>query len=387
MFEMKFTSIDESIESLREQIKGSEEKLKKELLQLKLNKYDYTTGRQLKETVDKLQNKVDDVEKSVKSWVNKMEDEIEALLIERIKPLEEDSKGHGDIILQITQRIQRMEVKIENITKTNNQQKSKNDGVDSEKLKNVENNIKTMARDIEVIKQDLTKKVEEIMKSIYFKCDKTDVNAIETKILDNLDELVQTMYNKFSDKVETKENLKILDRQIKNLFDLIVSKEKKVEVEVKNKEEDEVMLSRKPLGGISCASCSKLVNLYNQQANEYFSWSKLPLRDPTDRIARVGQGFSKQIMLKTSKDFKGHMSSTDLVKDIDVPDSPETPKDKSRNKHLSPFTVHNVAQRTARERKVKQLDKNEDDKKMNNDMLTYLPHIVRSTNDLESEGQ
>lgn len=67
MFEMKFTSIDESIESLREQIKGSEEKLKKELLQLKLNKYDYTTGRQLKETVEKLQNKVDDVEKSVKS--------------------------------------------------------------------------------------------------------------------------------------------------------------------------------------------------------------------------------------------------------------------------------------------------------------------------------
>ena len=139
---MKLNSIDESIEALREQLKGSEEKLKKELSQLKLNKYDYTNGRQLKETVEKLQSKVDDVEKSVKSWVNKMEDEIEALLIERIKPLEEDSKGHGDIILQITQRIQRMEVKIENITKTSNLQKSKNDGIDSEKLRNVENNIK-----------------------------------------------------------------------------------------------------------------------------------------------------------------------------------------------------------------------------------------------------
>ena len=243
-----------------------------------------------------------------------------------------------------------------------------------------------MARDLELIKQDLTKKVEEIMKSIYFKCDKSDVNALETKVLDNLDELVQTMYNKFSDKTETKENLKILDRQIKNLFDLIVSKEKKVEVEIKNNNEDEVLLSRKPLGGISCASCSKIVNLYNHQATEYFSWSKLPLRDPTDRIARVGQGFSK-IMLKTSKDFKGHMSSTDLAKDIDVPDSPETPKEKSRNKHLSPFTVHNVAQRTARERKVKQLDKAEDDKKSKEEMQTYLPHIIRPSTDLESDIQ
>lgn len=251
VYEEKIGSIDDNINALREQIKTTEEKLKKDFVHLKLNKFDYSTGRILSETVEKIQSKIDDIDKSVKSIMNKMEDEVEALLIERIKPLEEDSKGHGDIILQITQRIQRMEVKIENITKSTNVQKSKSDVIDQEKLKNAENNIKTLVRDIDQIKQDLSKKVEEIMKSIYFKCDKVDVNSLETKILDNLDDLVQSMYKKFSDKNETKENLIILDRQIKNLFDLLLNKEKQVEDSGKNVEEDEAMILRKPLGGVS----------------------------------------------------------------------------------------------------------------------------------------
>mmetsp|Transcript_31003 Transcript_31003/g.35401 ORF Transcript_31003/g.35401 Transcript_31003/m.35401 type:complete len:363 (-) Transcript_31003:467-1555(-) len=251
VYEEKIGSIDDNINALREQIKTTEEKLKKDFVHLKLNKFDYSTGRILSETVEKIQSKIDDIDKSVKSIMNKMEDEVEALLIERIKPLEEDSKGHGDIILQITQRIQRMEVKIENITKSTNVQKSKSDVIDQEKLKNAENNIKTLVRDIDQIKQDLSKKVEEIMKSIYFKCDKVDVNSLETKILDNLDDLVQSMYKKFSDKNETKENLIILDRQIKNLFDLLLKKEKQVEDSGKNVEEDEAMILRKPLGGVS----------------------------------------------------------------------------------------------------------------------------------------
>ncbi len=57
------------------------------------------------------------------------------------------------------------------------------------------------------------------------------------------------------------------------------------------------MFNKKHLCGYSCASCEKdLVNLYGKKV-EFMPWSKLPFRDPTERIARVGQGFSKMLSM------------------------------------------------------------------------------------------
>lgn len=391
-FEDKLSSLEEGLNGLRIQMKTSEEKLKLECRDLKLNKYDYSTGKELKSSVEKLLSRLDEVDKSVKSCINKTEDEIEALIIERIKPIEEDSKGHGDIILQITQRIQRMEVKIENINKITNAQKGKNDGLDVDRLKSAELSIKTLTNDVEVIKKDLAKKVEDLFKSIYFKCDKSEVASLESKLLDNLEDLVQSMYKKFSDKSETNENLQILDKQLKNLFELVVSKEKQVDKEARSKDDDDAMISRKPLGGSSCISCSKNVtNMYEKQQTEFFSWSKMPMRDPTDRMSKVGQGFSKMLssiktkaeaskIMEGSKEINTHLNSTDLrredeqIETIHVPSSKE---EKSRNKHLSPFKTFDIAQRTARERKVKKLDKIDSHKKAR-DESPLLPTIIKS---------
>ena len=55
------------------------------------------------------------------------------------------------------------------------------------------------------------------------------------------------------------------------------------------------MFSKKPLGPAACASCEKnLVNLYGQQV-DYYSWKRLPFRDPNERIAKYGKGFSKML--------------------------------------------------------------------------------------------
>jgi len=57
------------------------------------------------------------------------------------------------------------------------------------------------------------------------------------------------------------------------------------------------MFSKKPLGGLSCASCEKdLHNMYGKKV-EFMPWSKMPFRDPADRISRVGQGFSKLLSM------------------------------------------------------------------------------------------
>lgn len=62
-----------------------------------------------------------------------------------------------------------------------------------------------------------------------------------------------------------------------------------------NNEADDSMLAKKPLGGWSCAACEKgLINLQGLPV-DFHAWNKMPQRDPADRIARVGQGFSKML--------------------------------------------------------------------------------------------
>jgi hypothetical protein len=47
------------------------------------------------------------------------------------------------------------------------------------------------------------------------------------------------------------------------------------------------MFTRRPLLGLSCASCEKdITNIYGKKA-EFIPWGKMPLRDPSERIARV----------------------------------------------------------------------------------------------------
>jgi len=82
----------------------------------------------------------------------------------------------------------------------------------------------------------------------------------------------------------------LLDKQLKNLYDLFMSQNK-------GDNEDDGMFTKKPLGGLSCASCEKnIINLHGKRV-DYMPWSKLPFRDPQERIARVGQGFSKMLSM------------------------------------------------------------------------------------------
>ena len=61
------------------------------------------------------------------------------------------------------------------------------------------------------------------------------------------------------------------------------------------------MFTRRPLGGMSCASCEKnVINMYGNKA-EYLPWGKMPYRDPSERIARMGKGFSKMLSMMNSQ--------------------------------------------------------------------------------------
>ena len=57
---------------------------------------------------------------------------------------------------------------------------------------------------------------------------------------------------KFMDKHETRKTFKVFERQLKNLFDIIVNK-------FEEQEMTDAMMAKKPLGGWSCMSCQKSI--------------------------------------------------------------------------------------------------------------------------------
>lgn len=80
--------------------------------------------------------------------------------------------------------------------------------------------------------------------------------------MDRLNEIVKALTKQLADKHETKKALKLLERQLKNLYDLFMSKGQKEE------DTDDAMFSKKPLGGNSCASCEKeIVNLNGRRVD------------------------------------------------------------------------------------------------------------------------
>lgn len=79
---------------------------------------------------------------------------------------------------------------------------------------------------------------------------------------------------------------------MRNLYDIIMSRGVASTTE---ETEDGSMFTTRQWNGMSCASCEKgVVNMYGKRV-EYMPWGKMPFKDPTERISRVGQGFSKML--------------------------------------------------------------------------------------------
>ncbi len=63
-----------------------------------------------------------------------------------------------------------------------------------------------------------------------------------------------------------------------------------------NDNEEDAMFTKKPLGGMSCASCEKnIINLHGIKA-DYTPWNRFPFRDPSERIARVSNRYSNKVL-------------------------------------------------------------------------------------------
>lgn len=302
----KFPDLEKAIEELRKKL--SEAATKKELDQLEKDINDTYQGQlkkisddlnALKELLDHLTKDIDFLKASGGSGGN-------------------TSSSPPDINIQITNKIEKLEVKLGNLenelsslrrakpqTVTMPQQNMPT-GVDESRVQQLEKDVQDLSNDLKGFNNEIIKEIKNHQDQINGKVDYGQLEEVKDDLLGRIEDLMRGL-KQFADRSDTKKALKNLEKQLKNLYDLVMSRLQGGG----GPDEDDAMFSKKPLGGFSCASCEKnLINLSNKPP-DYYSWNKLPLRDPAERIARVGQGFSKMLSSmkpETASRFQGASS-------------------------------------------------------------------------------
>jgi cell division septum initiation protein DivIVA len=110
------------------------------------------------------------------------------------------------------------------------------------------------------------------------------------KAENDLQKIIQGLIKKFADRNE-------MIKALKRLEERIMALEEYMREHLANNITDNALFTTKPLGGWSCASCQKdIVNLEGMPA-QFYPWAKFPQRNPTERIAKVGQGFSRMLSM------------------------------------------------------------------------------------------
>ena len=135
---------------------------------------------------------------------------------------------------------------------------------------------------LEDTKNQLTEITEKELKN---KVSYRDLKNLEDIFLIKLEDLKLIFNQKFSEKKEVSKNIKYLEQQIKQISDL----------NKKNEKNDNWLLSKKPYGHL-CASCESYLGDL-KESTQYIPWNKYPIKDPNDKLYRVGAGFSKMLSI------------------------------------------------------------------------------------------
>ena len=118
----------------------------------------------------------------------------------------------------------------------------------------------------------------------------SDLEDLKNFLLGKIDELALGCIKKFADKNETTNNFKYLEDQIKKILEMLSKKDS-------INEADNWLLAKKPINGYSCAACESYIGDLRDDTHKFIPWNKMPLRDPGDKLYRMGNGFSKMLQM------------------------------------------------------------------------------------------
>ena len=201
-----------------------------------------------------------------------------------------------------------------------------------------ESYVKDNGKEIDKIRDEIktiNKQIDELSNLLKDKVDNDDLNELREFLLNKIDELINDFNKKFADKNETLKNIKLLEEQIKKLYSLLKSSRKEIH---SLHDTDNWLLAKKPINGFSCAACESYIGDLKNDNNKYIAWNKLPVRDPGDKLYRMGNGFSKMLnMLNFDNYGNASLNPNDSLNSNDS-DNEEESNDKMPNINMNELT-------------------------------------------------
>lgn len=91
-------------------------------------------------------------------------------------------------------------------------------------LKRLAELLAMLQGDLQGLKNEVSAGFTQIQNDLDRKADRDELKDLEARFLDQINELVKTISKKFADKAQNKKEHQDMERQIRNLYDIIMSK-------------------------------------------------------------------------------------------------------------------------------------------------------------------
>lgn len=243
----------------------------------------------LEKTLLSLEDRMDFIKNSVNDRLRELEALLKALQNDLSK-LDSESNRQGGVIIQINQRIDTLQLKIDNLDRAVTSALFGNTGANISSPSQPDNSeltkqLAALKKDLITFKDEFYKRDKEVQDELAKKVDKADLIEFERLMRERMEALEKAIQKT---KGELKKALKILDDRIRKLTDQVHSRGPSLERE-------DAMFAKKPLEGWKCATCEKgLTNMIGLPADHYV-WNRMPKKEG-ERIPMMGQGFSRMLM-------------------------------------------------------------------------------------------
>ena len=301
-----------------------------------------------KEINEILRKKTDGLYSTIQEEIKKLEVDIGNLFeSEGLKPAIENVK-----ILEL--KVEKLNIQFDSVNKQNKNLSRRVDEVqelanspfshmmggeapvyDDTAITEMKETVKKLNHTMNKTKTDVFRGLKEVEDKLLNKADEDVINNLEEALHQGIDQVMTSSAKKFADRRDTNKAVRLLERNMKNMYDLFTNKD-----EI-NMDTDDAMLSKKNLG-FTCMSCEKnLVNLEGKKV-DFNNWGKMPFREPSERILRVGQGFSKMLsqikpeMSKITESKERHPPGRNSSMDLEIAKT----IDYSKNSSVSLFDMN-----------------------------------------------
>ena len=156
-------------------------------------------------------------------------------------------------------------------------------------IKENEDEFYRIKKEINKIKENLS----QVMNAVKKKADLSELNNLRGNMMEKMEELVKACNLKFADKNESLKNFKHIEEQLKKILFLLKKRnEQNIDGDANN-----WLLAKKPINGYSCASCESYLGDLTNDIKKYVPWNRLPLRESSDNLYRMGSGYSKMLQM------------------------------------------------------------------------------------------